>query len=206
VSDAKTSDPLDDVTDTTGSPDEPSMDDENPSLEAELEAADGPARLRSPEYNSRLGALGNAWKQYKHNKKQKRIAGKGYVQWYLIDDGWPEPKYVKPKREGGGVREYEHDGEIYLFPREAFLNDKRTGAWTVVHRKGELDPISLQEPGKHALDADAAKEWAELTVTSEPPGFFEDLSIDSEDAMMYLIMAIVAIAVGQQLFGGGGFL
>jgi len=159
--------------------------------------------LEPPEHDSRFGAFGNVLKEWRHRKKRKRIAGHGYVQWYLIDDGWPRPKYVKPKRKGGGVREYEHDGEIYLFPREAFLNDSRTGAWTVVHRKGELDPINLQEPGKNALDADAAKEWAELKVTSSPPGLLEKLDIDSKDAMTYLIFGIIALAVGQQVLGGG---
>lgn len=169
----------------------------------EWQTQNGPVEILPPEYNSRFGALGNAWKQYRHNKKQKRIAGSGRVQWYLIDDGWPRPKYVKPERKGGGVREYEHDGEMYLFPREAFLNDKTTGAWTVVHRKGELDPINLQEPRKNALDADAAKEWAELTVTSSAPGFLEGLDISASEAMTYLIFGIIALAVGQQFLGGG---
>lgn len=156
-----------------------------------------------PEYSSRWGAVGNAIRQYRHNKKRKKIAGEGYVQWYLIEDGWPKPKFVKPERKGGGVRELEHDGEIYLFPREAFLGDRRTGAWTVIHRKGELDPINLQEPREHALDADTAKEWAELTVTSSPPGFLESLDISTEELMTYLIFGIIALAVGQQVLGGG---
>jgi len=167
------------------------------------ESAGGMQEIAPPEYNSRLGALGNVIQQYRHHKKQKKVAGKGYVQWYLIDDSWPEPKYIKPKRKGDGVREYEHDGGIYLFPREAFLSDRRTGTWTVIHRKGELDPIALQEPAKNALDADAAKKWAELKVTSSPPGLLEKLDIDSKDAMTYLIFGIIAVAVGQQLLGGG---
>jgi len=183
---------------------QPSLNGEEPDDTDEwLNEVDGAVELSSPEYNSRLGAIGNAIKQYRHNKKRKKIGGKGYVQWYLIDDSWPEPKYVKPKRKGGGVREYEHDGEIYLFPREAFLSDRRTGAWTVVHRKGELDPIALQEPGKNALDADSAKKWAELTVTSTPPGLLEKLDLDTSDLMTYLVFGIIALAVGQQVLGGG---
>jgi len=169
----------------------------------EIEAADGPAEIRPPEYNSRLGALGNAWKQYRHNKKRKKVASNGYIQWYLIDDSWPVPKYIKPEREGGGIREYEYNGEMYLFPREAFLSDRRTGTWTVVHRKGELDPIALHEPGKNALDADAAKEWAELTVTSSAPGWLDSLDVEKSELMTYLIFGIIAIAIGQQMLGGG---
>lgn len=162
-----------------------------------------PLTVEPPEFNSRLGAIGNAIRQYRHNKAKKKKAASGYVQWYLIDDGWPKPKFIKPKRKGAGVREYEHDGELYLFPREAFLTDKRTGSWTVVHRKGELDPIALQEPRKNALDADSAKEWAELKVTSSPPGFLEGLDLSSKELMTYLIFGIVALAVGQQVLGGG---
>lgn len=172
----------------------------------EIEDADGPVEIRPPEYNSRLGALGNAWRQYRHNKKRKKVASAGYVQWYLIDDSWPVPKYVKPKRKGGGIRELEYDGEMYLFPREAFLSDRRTGTWTVVHRKGELDPIALHEPGKNALDADAAKEWAELTVTSSAPGLFDNIDVSKSELMTYLIFGIIAIAIGQQLLGGGSIL
>lgn len=190
--------------DADNSPFGPSIEDSDDDLDDEgLSLPEGPIQIDQPEYNSRLGAIGNAWRQYRHNKKRKKVASKGYIQWYLIDDSWPKPKYVKPERKGGGIREYEHDGEIYLFPREAFLSDRRTGTWTVVHRKGELDPVALQEPGKNALDADAAKKWAELTVTSDPPGWLDSLDVDSKDLMTYLIFGIIALAVGQQMLGGG---
>jgi len=195
---------MSDVETDTGSDVGPSINGFEPGDVEQMGNEDiGPIEIQPPEYNSRLGALGNAIKQYRHNKKRKKIAGKGYVQWYLIDDSWPEPKYVKPKRKGSAVRELEHDGEIYLFPREAFLSDRRTGAWTVVHRKGELDPIALQEPKKNALDADSAKKWAELTVTSSPPGLLEKLDLDTQDLMTYLVFGIIALAVGQQVLGGG---
>lgn len=180
----------------------PSIDEETDGRD-EFELEKSPVDLPPPQYDSRLGALGNAWKQYRHHKKRKKYASAGYVKWYLIEDSWPKPRYIQPSHEGGGEMEYEHDGKVYLFPREAMLADKRTGTWTVVHREGELDPISLQEPEQYALDADAAKQWLDLRVTSTAPGWLEGLDLDTSDIMMYLIVGIIALAVGQQLLGGG---
>jgi hypothetical protein len=184
-------------------PPEPSIDEEPADDDAGLELEESPVDLPPPEFDSRFGALGNAWRQYRHHKKRKRYASAGYVKWYLIEDSWPKPRYIKPSHEGGGEMEYEHDDKVYLFPREAMLADKRTGTWTVVHREGELDPIALQEPEKYALDADAAKQWLDLRVTSTAPGWLEGLDLDTSDIMMYLIVGIIALAVGQQLLGGG---
>ncbi|WP_225334253.1 hypothetical protein [Halomicrobium urmianum] len=159
--------------------------------------------LDPPRLKSRLGTFGKVWKQYKHQRKLQKLAGKGYVRWYLVEDSFPSPKFVKPEKKGGGVRELEHNGQRYLFPREAFLPDRSTGMWTVVHKSGELDPIPLHDPTEYALSADQAEEWLNMRVTSKAPSLFDRIDMDKSDVMTYLIAGIIALAVLQGMFGGG---
>ena len=159
--------------------------------------------LDPPELKSRLGVFGKVWKQYRHHKKLRRLAGKGYVRWYLVEDSFPAAKFVRPKMKGNGVRELKYDGGRYLFPREAFLASATTGMWTVVHKAGELDPIPLHEPSKNALSADQAQEWFTSTVSSSAPSLMDRLDIDKSDALTYMMLIIVVFALFQQFMGGG---
>jgi len=159
--------------------------------------------LDPPELKSRLGVFGKVWKQYRHHRKLRRLAGKGYVRWFLVEDSFPAAKFVRPKMNGNGVRELKYDGGRYLFPREAFLADRTTGMWTVVHKAGELDPIPLHEPSKNALSADQAQEWFTSTVSSSAPSLMDRLDIDKSDALMYMMLIVVVFALFQQFMGGG---
>jgi len=158
--------------------------------------------LEPPKLKSRLGVFGQVWQQYRHHRKLRRLAGKGYVRWYCVEDSFPAPKFVKPKKRGAGVRELKYNGERYLFPREAMLADRTTGMWTVIHRAGELDPIALHEPAENSLSADKAQEWLTMRVSSSAPSLFDRLDIDRRDAMTYLIVLIVVFALFQQYAGG----
>lgn len=140
---------------------------------------------------------------YRARRKEKKLAGKGYVRWYLVGDGWPEPKFVKPERDGSGVGRYEYEDGVYAFPREALLPSRSSGMWTVIHKENEAMPMNLKDPTKDALKADEVSEWLTKQVTSEPPSFWDKFDIDASDMIMYMVVAIVGIALLQQFLGGG---
>ncbi|WP_148414925.1 hypothetical protein [Haloferax sp. KTX1] len=146
---------------------------------------------------SRFGFLGTAIKQRRYEKKRKKLANKGYIEWLLIDSQFPRPRFIKPKAKGGGILEYEHDGETYLFPRNAMVPSAQTGMWTVVHKKGQADPINLREPVRHSIGADTLTQYLEKRVTTSPPGLLSRLDINPKDLVMYGMMAIVAFALIQ---------
>jgi len=120
-----------------------------------------------------------------------------------IDETWPEPKYVKPKAKGGGIAEFEHEGHTYLFPRKARLPSEREGMWTVVHRKGEADPINPQESHSPAIKSDTLQEYLTMRVSSSAPGLFDRLDLDPKTVMMVLIGSIILFAILSDVFGGG---
>jgi len=146
---------------------------------------------------SRFGFLGTAFKQRRYEKKRKKLANKGYIEWRLIDSQFPRPKFIKPKAKGGGMLEYEHDGGTYLFPRDAMVPSAQTGMWTIVHKKGQADPINLREPVRHSIEADTLTQYLEKRVTTSPPGLLSRLDISPKDVVMYGMMAIVAFALIQ---------
>lgn len=138
-----------------------------------------------------------------HFKKRRRLLQKGYVQWLLLDDGWPMPKFVKPVSEGGGIPEFEYDGTTYLFPKRAMLPDETTGLWTVLHRRGESDPVNLRMPNELALPADMTTEYLTTRVTDEAPSFFDKWDIDGQGMMYILIGVTVALSVIGYMLAGG---
>jgi hypothetical protein len=162
------------------------------------------AHIEPPRHQE---GLLNAVKVLRTHAKKKRVAQKGYVQWYLIDGGWPAPRMVRPEQKGGGVPELEHDGNRYLFPKQAMLPSDREGAWTVVHRKGEADPLPLRQrrPGEApALSGDAVDDVITRRVTTSAPGWLSDLNLSAEAIMTYLIVAFVGLAMAYAFLGGGG--
>ena len=153
----------------------------------------------------RFGFLGDVWRIRRYRKKKRKLLSKGYVQWYLVDDGFPEPKWVKPKFEGGGVREYKYKGERYLFPSDAMVPDKKGGVWTVVHKRGDALPINLRDPSKHSIPTDELQEYTTLRATSSPPSFLGQFDLEADDLLKYGIIAIIGFAVLQGFLGGGLF-
>lgn len=137
-------------------------------------------------------------------KKKRKLLDKGYIQWFLVDDSFPEPKFVKPKTKDGGIPELGHKNETYLFPREARLPSKLEGIWTYIHRKGESEPINLSEPNDFIIPAAVLNEYLTLKVSSSPPKKFglPGLNMDSMDILRYGVLAIIAafliIEVGGQ--------
>ncbi len=166
----------------------------------ELGAEGGAVDLRPPNLKqSWLGVL-STWR---YLKKQRKLAGKGYVQWYVIGDAWPRPKFIKPEDKGGGEFEYEHDGETYLFPREAMLPNRSNGMWTVIHRKGEAKPENLAEPDEFAVSAKQLNDYVTSRVTIDPPGWLSGLSTDPQTLMKYAIYGFIAFVLIQGAMSGG---
>jgi len=135
-------------------------------------------------------------------KKREKLIGDGYVQWYLIGDAVAQPKFVKPKRKGGGIPELDHDNETYLFPRKALVPSE-DGMWTCIHREGEADPINIRDPARLSIKADELKEYLTMRVSSSAPGFFDGLGLDMGDLIKIAIAGLIGYAMFQQFAGGG---
>ena len=173
-----------------------------PSLDEQLEQ-DGPVDLPPPDLKTaRLGMLGEMWSVRRYLQKRRKMIKNGYVEWFLIDSSYPRPKYVKPEADGGGIPEYKHDGVRYLFPKEAMVANAQNGGWTVIHKKGDAEPINLREPSEHAIPPDILEEYSQLIVTDSPPSLLDRFDIDPKDAFLYLIVGIVAFAFIQGMMGG----
>lgn len=137
--------------------------------------------IRQPQTRSpRFGIVSILWRLYRKHKKRKKVGEDGYVEWYLVDDAWPEPKFVKPESEGGGVPEYEYDGTTYLFPRQGRLPNSTTGMWTVVHSKGDAKPINLELTGEPAIDPQTLNEYATMRPSSSPPSLLDKFDTDPQ--------------------------
>jgi len=172
-------------------------------MEAEADA--DAAFIQPPRTSSGLFPTLSVISQW---RKRKKVAKKGYVQWYLVDGNWPEPRYVKPKRKGGGIRELEHKGHRYLFPESAMVPSALEGCWTVVHRTGEADPISLRQRDPYerpALPADTVNDYVTSKLASSPPSWFDKFDLDAKTIFRWGIILIIAYAVFMQVAGGGLF-
>jgi len=160
--------------------------------------------IEPPEISgARFGALGMLWRMYRQRRKERKYADEGYVQWYLVGAGWPEPKYVKPEGEGGGIPEYEHNDETYLFPTRGRMASRDSGMWTVIHKEGESEPINLRDPTENAIKADELKEYLTKRVTSSPPSFFDNFDLSADNLIKYSIAAIILFALLSSVLGGG---
>lgn len=185
-------------------------------LDAELDAN----RVRDPEVEDgelvslsppdlrghRFGNVGQVLSVWRYLRKRRKLLNKGYVQWYLLDDSFPEPKFVKPKGEGGGIPELTHDGTHYLFPRDVMLPDERQGLWTVVHRKGEADPVNLRSPNDLSVPTKTLTEYLQQRVSASPPGWLDSLGLSPNEMIQYAIALVIVLSlVGGFLNGGLGF-
>lgn len=165
----------------------PELPDDEPAGEvADLE----PPNLK----DARLGIVGKFYRYWRYRRKLRKKAANGYVQWYLIEDGYPQPKFVKPEMEGAGIPELEYGDGRYLFPHDARLPDKQNGMWVVAHNAGDATPINLTDPDEFAVDPGVLQRYAQLKPETEPPSWWDDIDIDPQDAFLYLIIGIVAYA------------
>lgn len=164
----------------------------------------GVVELPRPEIsNARFGLLGQLWKMRQHYRKEEKLLSKGYVKWFLISDTWPEAKYVKPDAKGGGLYVHREDGEPYLFPQNAMIPDSRQGIRTVIHKRGEADPINLNEPSDVSIPTDVLDEYLTMSVTSSPPSFWDNLGWDTADLVRLAVGGSIAFAVVWAVVGGG---
>jgi len=158
-----------------------------------------PPRLKQ----SNFGLLGEFYQFRKHRKKEKKLAKKGYIKWYLIDGTWSWPKYIKPERNGGGIPEYRHDEKRYLFPERARVPDASAGMHMVVHKAGDATPINLTDLSEFAVDPDALDNYIGRKVTSDPPSFWSKFDFEAESIIYFGIGLIIVFAVVSRFLGGG---
>lgn len=166
----------------------------------EFEDVDSEETLEPP--NIRKSLFGPA-AAYLHLRKKRKLAGNGYVQWFLVHDGWPRPKYVQPEDKGGGQFEYEHKGETYLFPRDAMLASRDEGMWTVIHDKGESVPRNLRQPEQFGLSAKQLHDYVTARVTIDPPGWLSKLNLDPATMIKYALFAFIGFVLLQGMMNGG---
>lgn len=155
-----------------------------------------------PEVTDSMLGLMAAWR---HRRKEKRLARKGYLKWYKIGSNRRRPVWVKPTHDGQGVPQYydKEDDVTYLFPTGALVTDSRTGAWVAEHRIGEAEPINLREPAYPPLDADRLEEVINLEAESDAPSFFDRFGLDTTTMMWGLIgVAFIGFAAYRQMGGG----
>lgn len=154
--------------------------------------------------NTTFGPLQEVWRMWRHRKKRAKLLSNGYVQWYLVEDSYPTPKYVKPELEGGGVPELKHDGERYLFPTDARLASEKQGMWTFAHRKGEALPINLRDSTSNAIGADELEEYLTQRVSSSPPSFWDKFDFEPDEVLKWGLVLFILIIIGYSLVSGGG--
>lgn len=166
-------------------------------------ATDGGHLMEMKPVDSSKGYVSKKMGDMKRSRAKKKAAQSGYVRWHLVGDRFSEAKFVKPKQKGAGVPELEKDGNTYLFPESAMVPSTRDGMYTVFHRVGESDPVSIGPNEKLGDDisikADVLKEYLDMRVTStNPGGLLGGLGLgdmDSMDIMRYGIIAIVGFFI-----------
>lgn len=178
-------------------------------LDAEIEQAtvtklDEGELVDLPPPQVKTGGLYAFAKELWHYKKQqKQLLGKGYVKWLLLEDGWPTPKFVKPVVTGGGIPQIVYGKEAYLFPQSATVPDVRTGLRTIVHRKGEADPVNLPEPNRLAIGAAELYEYLNKELITKAPKSWKrsfGLDLTPQQIMMLGVAGfLILMAIGSYL-------
>lgn len=140
----------------------------------------------------------------RHQQKAKKAAKKGFVRWELLGSTASRQRWVKPEKEGNGVPEYKHDGQTYLFPKDAMVIDEETGAWKAQHRIGEADPINLRDPAYPGLDTDLVERTINLMAESEPDsGLFSGLGGLTTNQMIYGGVAVMFVLYAAYAYSTG---
>lgn len=141
------------------------------------------------------------WRQWIRTKrwlkKREKLLGDGYIEWWLVGDT-VERQFIKPDQKGGGIPEKEVDGDTYLFPRSALVPSEG-GMWTCIHKRGEADPINLNDPAKESIPSDVLKEYLDLRVSATAPGILEGLGIDMGDLLKIGIGLIIAYGAASSM-------
>ena len=157
-------------------------------------------QLDPPNVGSSLSGLISAWR---HRVKQKRLARKGYIKWYKVGARMAQPQWVKPDLDGSGEPEYYDKGDdvTYLFPEEAMVTDSVSGAYVAYHRRNEVEPINMRDPGMPVLDADRLEEVINMEAESEAPGLFDRLNIDQGTLVMLAIGGLFLVFAAYRYMG-----
>lgn len=150
---------------------------------------------------SSWGLIGQFWAYRNHQKKEKKLAKEGYVKWHLIDGTWSWPKYVKPTADGGGVPEYQHNGQRYLFPKKASLPDASSGAHLFVHTTDDAKPVNLRDRTEMAIPPDVLEEYIQMKVASDPPSFWDKFDFKPE-SIVYVAIGLIIILAAVSRFAG----
>lgn len=179
------------------------LEEKTADLQRRLEYAEELEELDPPDFQNTKWPFQGLYRAWRYKRKRRKLTSEGYVQWYLLDDTYPTPKYIKPKSKGGGIPEYEYDGSTYLFPKAAMLPSDEQGMWTCAHRLGEADPVNLRDPDADAIPADSLKEYLEMRVSTSPPGLFDKFDLDADTMMKILVFGIIGWALFQEVLGGG---
>lgn len=155
----------------------------------------------APEMAGGLTGLLLSWRE---RAKAKRMARKGYVRWHLVDGANVRPaRWVKPEKEGHGIREYSKDGTDYLFPDDALALDSQTGARVAYHHIGEPEPINFRDPGYATLSGDEMEKLLDQQAEDSPASWFEDFDFDAQTLMYLMIGGVLLFAAIMQFTGGG---
>jgi hypothetical protein len=175
--------------------------DELPEFEQEVLDRTGPVELQQPDLKSgTFGVLGQVFALREWLRKRRKLLNSGHVQWFLVEDGWPTAKYVKPQRKNGGTPECEHQGTTYLFPKNAAVPDEVGGILTFVHTEGDSQPIHVRDPDRPALAPDAVKALFDRRVTTDEPSLFDRLDLDL-DARTIMAGGLALTMVGSVVVG-----
>jgi len=171
--------------------------------EAQVEHATDGNKVTIPAPETSSGLL-DAYREYRHKSKRKKLAKRGYVRWYKLDGMLGAPEWVKPERDGSGVAKYydSDDGCHYLFPTAPLVTDSRTGAPVAIHKAGEAEPINLSDPAYPPMDSDRLEEVINLEIESDPPSWLSKFDINSQTIMYLMIAGVLAFAAFQQFMGG----
>jgi len=136
--------------------------------------------------------------QWLESGKGDDLLDGGYVRWHIVGSSFSEPMYVKPGSESAGnMPEIERNGETYYFPESAMIPSEEDGIPTVVHRRGESDPINLRDGWSLSVDAKTLTAYLDTAVSANAPaGGIGGLLPDSWDTMDIMRYGILAIVVG----------
>jgi hypothetical protein len=160
--------------------------------------------LQPPDLRTaRFGTLGELFRVWRYLDKRRKLANKGYVQWFLVGDTFPTGKFVKPDAKSGGMRELDHDGVTYLFPRDAMLPDENQGVLTFVHKRGDAEPLNLRDPAHESIPADVLDEYLSMRVSASAPSLLDQFDMNPKDLIKYAIGGIILLAIGKGVLEGG---
>lgn len=168
-------------------------------VDEQIEREGDEVSMRPPDTkDSMFGFL--LW--YRHHKKQRRLAKKGYVKWKILGSNLSRPRWVKPSQDGSGTPRYFWKGDPYYFPKDALVLDETSGAYVAIHEKGNAMPLNLQDPPLPPMPVDYVQKLMDLEAESEKPGLFSRLDITPQKIMYFFIGFVLIFGFVMQVMGG----